>query len=200
MTLTFAALHINTNLYLCEFADAPTRGRELVFINGTNALVCLKATSRAWMAPICKYVRWASSQTHKSKTLPAERPGEFLQLRILPALTNDTGSETITGILSKPIQQLGGTLGEAVCFDGIQLGESYDPELSVRVEGRVTDEDPLRRELYEELKPFFQAGITKRVANLLEALRLEACAPDLPIKRDRICTGGENLFRGRRSV
>ena len=31
MTLTFAALHINTNLYLCEFADAPTRGRELVF-------------------------------------------------------------------------------------------------------------------------------------------------------------------------
>ena len=69
VTLTFAALHINTNLYLCEFADAPTRGRELVFINGTNALVCLKATSLAWMAPICKYVRWASSQTHKSKGL-----------------------------------------------------------------------------------------------------------------------------------
>lgn len=46
-----------------------------------------------------------------------------MQLRILPALTNDTGSETITGILSKPIQQLGSTLGEAVCFDGIQLGE-----------------------------------------------------------------------------
>ena len=68
------------------------------------------------------------------------------------------------------------------------------------VEGRVTDEDPLRRELYEELKPFFQAGLTKRVASPLEALRLEACAPDLPIKRDRICTGRENLFRGRRSV
>ena len=68
------------------------------------------------------------------------------------------------------------------------------------VEGRVTDEDALRREIYERLKPFFQAGITKRVANLLEALRLEACAPDLPIKRDRICTGKENLFRGRRSV
>ena len=63
------------------------------------------------------------------------------------------------------------------------------------VEGRVTDEDALRREIYERLKPFFQTGLTKRVANLLEA-----CAPDLPIKRDRICTGGENLFRGRRSV
>lgn len=68
------------------------------------------------------------------------------------------------------------------------------------VEGRVTDEDALRRAIYEELKPFFQTGLTKRVANLLEALRLEACAPDLPIKRDRICTGRENLFRGRRSV
>ena len=68
------------------------------------------------------------------------------------------------------------------------------------VEGRVTDEDALRREIYEELKPFFQTGLTKRVANLLEALRLEAYAPDLPIQRDRICTGRENLFRGRRSV
>lgn len=86
------------------------------------------------------------------------------------------------------------------CVLTASSSESYDPELSVTVEGRVTDEDPLRRELYEELKPFFQAGITKRVANLLEVLRLEACAPDLPIKRDRICTGRENLFRGRRSV
>lgn len=62
------------------------------------------------------------------------------------------------------------------------------------VEGRVTDEDALRRELYEELKPFFQAGITKRVANLLEALRLEACAPDLPIQRDRIHVANGTLF------
>lgn len=32
------------------------------------------------------------------------------------------------------------------------------------VEGRVTDEDALRREIYEELKPFFRTGLTKRVA------------------------------------
>lgn len=62
------------------------------------------------------------------------------------------------------------------------------------VEGRVTDEDALRREIYERLKPFFQAGITKRVANLLEALRLEACAPDLPIQRDRIHVANGTLF------
>ena len=54
------------------------------------------------------------------------------------------------------------------------------------VEGRVTDEDSLRREIYEMLKPHFSTGLGKRVNNLLEALRLEAYAPDLPIQRDRI--------------
>ena len=62
------------------------------------------------------------------------------------------------------------------------------------VEGRVTDEDALRREIYGELKPFFQTGLTKRVANLLEALRLEAYAPDLPIQRDRIHVANGTLF------
>ena len=62
------------------------------------------------------------------------------------------------------------------------------------VEGRVTDEDALRREIYERLKPFFQTGLTKRVANLLEALRLEAYAPDLPIQRDRIHVANGTLF------
>ena len=54
------------------------------------------------------------------------------------------------------------------------------------VEGRVTDEDKLRREVYELLKPYFSNALGKRVNNLLEALRLEAYAPDLPIQRDRI--------------
>ena len=53
------------------------------------------------------------------------------------------------------------------------------------VEGRVTDEDKLRREIYEMLKPLFSTALGKRVNNLLEALRLEAYAPDLPIQRDR---------------
>lgn len=45
------------------------------------------------------------------------------------------------------------------------------------VEGRVTDEDALRREIYEMLKPHFSTGLGKRVNNLLEALRLEAYTP-----------------------
>lgn len=62
------------------------------------------------------------------------------------------------------------------------------------VEGRVTDEDALRREIYEMLKPLFSTGLGKRVNNLLEALRLEAYAPDLPIQRDRIHVANGTLF------
>lgn len=62
------------------------------------------------------------------------------------------------------------------------------------VEGRVTDEDKLRRDIYELLKPFFSTALGKRVNNLLEALRLEAYAPDLPIQRDRIHVANGILF------
>ena len=44
----------------------------------------------------------------------------------------------------------------------------------------------LRCKICEAFKPLFQTGLTKRVANLLEALRLEAYAPDQPIQSDRI--------------
>lgn len=62
------------------------------------------------------------------------------------------------------------------------------------VEGRVTDEDKLRREIYELLKPYFSTALGKRVNSLLEALRLEAYAPDLPIQRDRIHVANGTLF------
>ena len=62
------------------------------------------------------------------------------------------------------------------------------------VEGRVTDEDKLRREIYEMLKPLFSTALGKRVNNLLDALRLEAYAPDLPIQRDRIHVANGTLF------
>lgn len=62
------------------------------------------------------------------------------------------------------------------------------------VDGRVTDEDKLRREIYEMLKPYFSTGLGKRVNNLLEALRLEAYTPDLPIQRDRIHVANGTLF------
>lgn len=62
------------------------------------------------------------------------------------------------------------------------------------VNGRVTDEDKLRREIYEMLKPYFSSALSKRVNSLLEALRLEAYSPDLPIQRDRIHVANGTLF------
>ena len=62
------------------------------------------------------------------------------------------------------------------------------------VEGRVTDEDRLRKEIYDLLKPFFTAGLTKRVANLLDTMRMECYAPDLPIHHDRIHVRNGTLF------
>ena len=62
------------------------------------------------------------------------------------------------------------------------------------VEGRITGEDSLWREIYEMLKPYFSTALGKRVNNLLEALRLEAYAPDLPIQRDRIHVANGTLF------
>lgn len=62
------------------------------------------------------------------------------------------------------------------------------------VYGRVTDKDKLRREIHEMLKPLFSTAFGKRVNNLLEALRLEAYAPDLPIQHDRIHVANGTLF------
>ena len=62
------------------------------------------------------------------------------------------------------------------------------------VNGRVTDEGKLRREIYEMLKPHFSNALSKSVNSLLEALRLEAYAHDLPIQRDRIHVANGTLF------
>ena len=53
-------------------------------------------------------------------------------------------------------------------------------------EGRVSDENHLKKEIYDRLKPYFSSGLTKRVASLLDTMRLECYAPDLPIQYDRI--------------
>lgn len=53
-------------------------------------------------------------------------------------------------------------------------------------EGRVTDEEKLRREIYETVNPFITTGLAKKVDGLLELLRVEAYVPELPAKEDRI--------------
>lgn len=53
-------------------------------------------------------------------------------------------------------------------------------------EGRVDDENQLRKEIYDQLKPYLTTGLTKRVTSLLDSMRMECYTADLPIQSDRI--------------
>ena len=53
-------------------------------------------------------------------------------------------------------------------------------------DGRVTDDLPLRAEIYEALKGWAISNIPKKISNILEVMKMEAQAPDLPPEPDRI--------------
>ena len=53
-------------------------------------------------------------------------------------------------------------------------------------EGRITDEESVRKEIYEMLRPYLNCGLAKRASGLLEMLKLEAYVPNLPVHEDRL--------------
>jgi putative DNA primase/helicase len=62
------------------------------------------------------------------------------------------------------------------------------------VEGRVADEEGIRKQIYEMLRPHFTSGTARRATTLLETLRLEAYTQELPIQEDRIHVANGTLF------
>ena len=62
------------------------------------------------------------------------------------------------------------------------------------VSGRIKDESLLKRQIYEELRPYLTRGISKIVNTLLDALRMDAYSPEFPIHRDRIHVANGTLF------
>ena len=62
------------------------------------------------------------------------------------------------------------------------------------VEGRVADEESIRKQIYEMLRPHFTNGTARRATSLLETLKLEAYTPELPIQEDRIHVANGTLF------
>jgi len=62
------------------------------------------------------------------------------------------------------------------------------------VHGRVSDKNLLKKRIYDRLKPCITSGLTKRVNNLLDLLRVEAWSPAFPIHRDRIHVANGTLF------
>lgn len=62
------------------------------------------------------------------------------------------------------------------------------------VDGRITNEDDLRKEIYEKLSKHAHTGVSKKVENLLSVLRSEAYCRELPIQTDRIHVANGTLF------
>ena len=62
------------------------------------------------------------------------------------------------------------------------------------VDGRVGDEQNLKKQIYEKLKPWVKQGLSKKVNSLLDVLRVEAHREDLPLKTDRIHVANGTLF------
>ena len=87
----------------------------------------------------------------------------------------------------------------AVWFDGKAINELLFCEEFLRdypmimvngtfftVNGIVNDENRLKKEIYDRIKPYVTSNIAKRVTNLLDVMRMECCAADLLLYQDRI--------------
>lgn len=87
----------------------------------------------------------------------------------------------------------------AMWFDGKTINEvvfceeflNDYPMISVggtffTVDGIVHDENKLKKEIYNRIKPYVNSGMAKRVVNLLEVMRMACCTDDLLLYQDRI--------------
>ena len=84
-------------------------------------------------------------------------------------------------------------------FDGKKINEALFCEEFLRdypmvtvngafftVNGRVHDENRLKKVIYDRIKCYVTSGIAKKVANLLDVMRMECCTEKLPLYQDRI--------------
>ena len=61
-------------------------------------------------------------------------------------------------------------------------------------DGRVTDELPLRGEIFEELKCCAVSNIPRKISNIVELMKLAALVEDFPPETDRIHLANGTLF------
>ena len=67
-------------------------------------------------------------------------------------------------------------------------------------DGRVTDDLPLRGEIFEELKYCAVNNIPRKISNIVELMKLAALVEDFPPKADRIHLSNGTLFLGGKFV
>ena len=61
-------------------------------------------------------------------------------------------------------------------------------------EGRIHDENGIKKQIYEMLRPYLKSGLAKKCSNLLEMLRMEAYKDNLPVHEDRLHVANGALF------
>ena len=54
------------------------------------------------------------------------------------------------------------------------------------VNGRVTDENKLKKEILEWIEPYVTSGLAKKITSLLDMLRVKCYSPPLSVHTDRI--------------
>ena len=97
--------------------------------------------------------------------------------------------------------------GMPVWFDGKSINEALFCEEFLQThkiiftngafftpEGRVTDELPLRGEIFEELKCCAVSNIPRKISNIVELMKLAALVEDFPPEPDRIHLSNGTLF------
>ena len=97
--------------------------------------------------------------------------------------------------------------GMPVWFDGKSINEALFCEEFLQThkiiftngafftpEGRVTDELPLRGEIFEELKCCAVSNIPRKISNIVELMKLAALVEDFPPETDRIHLANGTLF------
>ena len=60
--------------------------------------------------------------------------------------------------------------------------------------GSITDENWLKKEIYDRIKPHVTGGIARKITGILDVLRVECYCPGLPLYQDRIHVANGTLF------
>ena len=97
---------------------------------------------------------------------------------------------------NQPIWFDGKSINEALFCDDF-LGRHkiiYTNGAFFTPDGRVTDELPLRGEIFEELKCCAVSNIPRKISNIVELMKLAALVEDFPPEADRIHLANGTLF------
>ena len=98
--------------------------------------------------------------------------------------------------VNQPVWFDGKSINEALFCDDF-LGRHkiiYTNGAFFTPDGRVTDELPLRGEIFEELKCCAVSNIPRKISNIVELMKLAALVADFPPETDRIHLANGTLF------